>query len=186
MASLFLGACPACFENFKKLLCHLPCSPRQSEFARVTGKKTLDNGKEKLLALEYMVSREFATGMYDSCKEVNRFGIKVRRQFARALYHASRRSLSVDGCRRRRFLSTYHGGDGRNDNGLAPCALIAQVIGRPCLAQLSLDAELLRARQPVDRWCREVAGTARVLLLLLLLHASAVGVCREYVFGSAR
>ena len=78
MASLFLGACPACFANFKKLLCHLPCSPKQSQFAKVTKKTPQADGSFQLRSLDYIVDRDFAVGMYDSCKEVNRFGIKVR------------------------------------------------------------------------------------------------------------
>ncbi|KAI9759570.1 MAG: hypothetical protein M4579_002236 [Chaenotheca gracillima] len=69
-AETFISSCPACKENFFNLFCTFTCSPDQSLFLNVT--KTQESNKKKPIAteLDYLVTDEYGTGFYDSCKDV--------------------------------------------------------------------------------------------------------------------
>jgi len=67
-----LAACPACKDNFYNLFCTFTCSPDQSLFINVT-KSLTKNGKTMVTELDQLVSPEYGTGFYDSCKDV-KFG----------------------------------------------------------------------------------------------------------------
>ncbi|KAF5510660.1 NPC intracellular cholesterol transporter 1-related protein 1 [Colletotrichum siamense] len=67
-----VSSCPACKDNFFNLFCTFTCSPDQSLFLNVT--KTMEkNKKEMVTELDQLISEEYGTGFYDSCKEV-KFG----------------------------------------------------------------------------------------------------------------
>ncbi|XP_015787500.1 NPC intracellular cholesterol transporter 1-related protein 1 [Tetranychus urticae] len=74
---LFLKACPSCFANYQKLLCHLTCSPSQSDFMKILRKQTSEDGKEEVLEVDVFLHSSFATGFYDSCKNITRFNERV-------------------------------------------------------------------------------------------------------------
>ncbi|KAJ4298881.1 niemann-Pick type C- protein 1 [Kalmusia sp. IMI 367209] len=67
-----INACPACKENFFNLFCTFTCSPDQSLFINVT--TTVPKGDKYLVTeLDHLVSNEYGSGFYDSCKDV-KFG----------------------------------------------------------------------------------------------------------------
>ncbi|CAN8097870.1 unnamed protein product [Discula destructiva] len=67
-----VSSCPACKDNFYNLFCTFTCSPDQSLFLNVT--KTLTKGDKVLTTeLDQLISEEYGTGFYDSCKNV-KFG----------------------------------------------------------------------------------------------------------------
>ncbi|KAH7127186.1 sterol-sensing domain of SREBP cleavage-activation-domain-containing protein [Dendryphion nanum] len=67
-----INACPACKANFFNLFCTFTCSPDQSLFVNVTS--TVPKGDKFLTTeLDHLVTNEYASGFYDSCKDV-KFG----------------------------------------------------------------------------------------------------------------
>ncbi len=71
-AQPIISACPACKENFFNLFCTFTCSPDQSLFINVT--KTQQKGdKEIVVELDQLISEQYGSGFYDSCKDV-KFG----------------------------------------------------------------------------------------------------------------
>ena len=61
--------CPACKQNFFNLFCTFTCSPAQSTFVNVT--KTKPKGPKYLVTeLDHLVSTEYASEFYSSCKDV--------------------------------------------------------------------------------------------------------------------
>ncbi|KAG9227967.1 patched sphingolipid transporter-like protein [Amylocarpus encephaloides] len=68
----FLASCPACKENFYNTFCTFTCSPDQSLFINVTALKENDN-KFMVTELDQLISEEYGSGFYDSCKDV-KFG----------------------------------------------------------------------------------------------------------------
>lgn len=72
-----VGSCPACKENFFNLFCTFTCSPDQSLFINVTD-SVEKNGKHLVTELDQLVSEEYGSGFYDSCKEVKFGGANSR------------------------------------------------------------------------------------------------------------
>ncbi|KAK1755638.1 Niemann-pick type C-related protein 1 [Echria macrotheca] len=71
-ANQLIASCPACKDNFYNMFCSFTCSPDQSLFINVT--KTMEkNGKTLVTELDQLISSEYGTGFYESCKEV-KFG----------------------------------------------------------------------------------------------------------------
>jgi len=71
-ANQLIASCPACKDNFYNLFCTFTCSPDQSLFLNVT--KTLEKGgKTMVTELDQLVTKEYGSGFYDSCKDV-KFG----------------------------------------------------------------------------------------------------------------
>ncbi|KAF2870214.1 patched family-domain-containing protein [Massariosphaeria phaeospora] len=71
-ASSIINACPACKENFFNMFCTFTCSPDQSLFINVTDTKPKGD-KYLVTELDHLVSNEYGSGFYDSCKDV-KFG----------------------------------------------------------------------------------------------------------------
>ncbi|KAI0175216.1 sterol-sensing domain of SREBP cleavage-activation-domain-containing protein [Pestalotiopsis sp. NC0098] len=67
-----IGSCPACKDNFYNLFCTFTCSPDQSLFINVTRSQE-KSGKQQVLELDQLISKDYGTGFYDSCKDV-KFG----------------------------------------------------------------------------------------------------------------
>ncbi|KAI0129523.1 sterol-sensing domain of SREBP cleavage-activation-domain-containing protein [Xylariales sp. AK1849] len=67
-----IGSCPACKDNFYNLFCTFTCSPDQSLFINVT-KIQEKSGKTQVTELDHLISKDYGTGFYDSCKDV-KFG----------------------------------------------------------------------------------------------------------------
>lgn len=67
-----ISSCPACKENFFNLFCTFTCSPDQSLFINVTRVQE-KSGRTRVLELDQLVSEEYGSGFYDSCKDV-KFG----------------------------------------------------------------------------------------------------------------
>ncbi|OCL11684.1 multidrug efflux transporter AcrB transmembrane domain-containing protein [Glonium stellatum] len=67
-----IAACPACKENFFNLFCTFTCSPDQSLFINVTDTKAKGT-KLVVTELDYLVSSEYGSEFYNSCKDV-KFG----------------------------------------------------------------------------------------------------------------
>lgn len=67
-----IGSCPACKDNFFNMFCTFTCSPDQSLFVNVTDSAE-KSGKQQVTELDQLISDEYGTGFYDSCKEV-KFG----------------------------------------------------------------------------------------------------------------
>jgi Niemann-Pick C1 protein len=71
-ANPLISSCPACKENFYNLFCTFTCSPDQSIFINVTQiEKSGDTAR--VTELDQLVSDEYGSGFYDSCKDV-KFG----------------------------------------------------------------------------------------------------------------
>jgi Niemann-Pick C1 protein len=69
MANGLISSCPACKENFFNLFCTFTCSPDQSLFINVTAVEESGN-KIRVNELDYLVSDEYGSGFFDSCKDV--------------------------------------------------------------------------------------------------------------------
>ncbi|KAK4190902.1 patched family-domain-containing protein [Podospora australis] len=71
-ANQIISSCPACKDNFFNMFCTFTCSPDQSLFINVT--KTMEKaGKTLVTELDQLVSKDYGTGFYNSCKDV-KFG----------------------------------------------------------------------------------------------------------------
>ncbi|KAK4155692.1 patched family-domain-containing protein [Chaetomidium leptoderma] len=71
-ANQIISTCPACKDNFYNMFCTFTCSPDQSLFINVT--KTMEkNGKTLVRELDQLISEEYGSGFYSSCKDV-KFG----------------------------------------------------------------------------------------------------------------
>ncbi|KAJ4306006.1 niemann-Pick type C- protein 1 [Collariella sp. IMI 366227] len=71
-ANQIIATCPACKDNFYNMFCTFTCSPDQSLFINVT--KTVVKNKKKLVTeLDQLISEEYGSGFYNSCKDV-KFG----------------------------------------------------------------------------------------------------------------
>ena len=68
-AANIISACPACKKNFFDLFCTFTCSPDQSLFVNVTS-TVPKNDKYLVTELDQLISPEYGTGFYDSCKDV--------------------------------------------------------------------------------------------------------------------
>lgn len=72
-----IGSCPACKENFFNMFCKFTCSPDQSTFINVTD--AAKKGSKLLVTeLDQLISEEYGSGLYDSCKEVKFGGANSR------------------------------------------------------------------------------------------------------------
>ncbi|XP_025018306.1 NPC intracellular cholesterol transporter 1-like isoform X2 [Tetranychus urticae] len=67
-----LGRCPSCFYNFANFLCHMTCSPKQSEFLRLDEAKPSEKYPEKQQVswISYAIEEEFAQTLFNSCVNV--------------------------------------------------------------------------------------------------------------------
>ena len=72
-AEPIISSCPACKENFFNLFCTFTCSPDQSLFVNVTDTTTSTSKKLIVTELDNYWSNAYASGFYDSCKDV-KFG----------------------------------------------------------------------------------------------------------------
>ena len=61
-----LQRCPGCLKNFINLWCQFTCSPDQSMFTTV-----YDYGTGYTFQTDYHLTREFAGGLFNSCRSVN-------------------------------------------------------------------------------------------------------------------
>ncbi|CAN8007157.1 unnamed protein product, partial [Ixodes pacificus] len=59
----------ACFLNFQNLICQAVCSPQQSDFIAVNASKYTEKGKAHVVKSVYAISKTFAEGVYNSCKD---------------------------------------------------------------------------------------------------------------------
>lgn len=71
-ANPLISSCPACKENFYNLFCTFTCSPDQSLFINIT-KANKAGEKYRVDELDQLISDEYGSGFYDSCKDV-KFG----------------------------------------------------------------------------------------------------------------
>lgn len=65
-----LGRCPSCFHNFKNIFCGFTCDPHQSRFMKADQVLPLPPGKNTIMSVDYVISRNFSNGMFNSCKDV--------------------------------------------------------------------------------------------------------------------
>ncbi|PFH56935.1 hypothetical protein XA68_15748 [Ophiocordyceps unilateralis] len=72
-----IGSCPACKDNFFNLFCQFACSPDQSLFVNVTA-SVEKSGKRLVTEMDQLISEEYGSGFYDSCKEVKFGGANSR------------------------------------------------------------------------------------------------------------
>lgn len=68
-----IGSCPACKHNFFNMFCKFTCSPDQSLFVNITDSAE-KSGKHLVTELDQLISEEYGSTFYDSCKEV-KFGV---------------------------------------------------------------------------------------------------------------
>ena len=74
-ANQLLSRCPSCYRNFLENYCQMTCSPGNSQFVNATTTKTYvdpdtKKNKTRITEIKYYLQREFAEGMYNSCKDV--------------------------------------------------------------------------------------------------------------------
>ncbi|RDW85641.1 multidrug efflux transporter AcrB transmembrane-containing protein [Coleophoma crateriformis] len=68
-ANSIISSCPACKENFYNMFCTFTCSPDQSLFINVT--QIQEKGEKFIVTeLDQLVSDEYGSGLYESCKDV--------------------------------------------------------------------------------------------------------------------
>ncbi|POR37357.1 Niemann-Pick type C-like protein 1 [Tolypocladium paradoxum] len=72
-----IGSCPACKHNFFNMFCSFTCSPDQSLFVNVTETAEKD-GKLLVRELDQLISEEYGSGLYNSCREVKFGGANSR------------------------------------------------------------------------------------------------------------
>ncbi|KAI0320606.1 multidrug efflux transporter AcrB transmembrane domain-containing protein [Amylostereum chailletii] len=65
-----ISSCPACRNNFRSLFCHFTCSPNQASFVNITSTQRASSGKIAVKSLDFVVSEEYGSGFFDSCKNV--------------------------------------------------------------------------------------------------------------------
>ena len=72
--SAFVGRCPSCLYNFRKVFCDMSCSPIQDTFLKATKTEAATHetkGEVELVTeLEYKINEQFVNKVYDSCKNV--------------------------------------------------------------------------------------------------------------------
>ncbi|KAH7930031.1 multidrug efflux transporter AcrB transmembrane domain-containing protein [Leucogyrophana mollusca] len=69
-AELIISSCPACRNNFRSFFCSFTCSPQQGNFVNVTATQQSSSGETALKSLDFFVSEQYASGFFDSCKNV--------------------------------------------------------------------------------------------------------------------
>ena len=69
-AELLISSCPACRNNFRSFFCSFTCSPQQHLFLNVTETQKSGSGKTAVKTVDFFVGEQFASGFYDSCKNV--------------------------------------------------------------------------------------------------------------------
>ncbi|KAH7916135.1 patched family-domain-containing protein [Hygrophoropsis aurantiaca] len=69
-AELIISSCPACRNNFRSFFCSFTCSPHQGNFVNVTGTQRSSSGETALKSVDFFVSEQYASGFFDSCKNV--------------------------------------------------------------------------------------------------------------------
>lgn len=66
----FFLRCPSCYNNFLNLYCYLTCGPQQSNFLMINGTESAPGKKSAVKAVAYFLTKEYAHGMYNSCKDI--------------------------------------------------------------------------------------------------------------------
>lgn len=66
----FFLRCPSCFSNFVELFCQLTCNPVQSNYLSINETGPGDNGTLVIDTLDVVMSKDFANGLFNSCKDV--------------------------------------------------------------------------------------------------------------------
>ncbi|KAH3684092.1 hypothetical protein WICPIJ_004932, partial [Wickerhamomyces pijperi] len=69
-ADSLISSCPACLKNFRNLFCQFSCSPNQASFITVTKNDTSLSGKTIVSEVEFGITDEMASSLYDSCKNI--------------------------------------------------------------------------------------------------------------------
>lgn len=69
-AEAIVSSCPACRNNFRSFFCSFTCSPRQASFLNVTETQKSSSGKTAVKTVDFFVGHQFASGFFDSCKNV--------------------------------------------------------------------------------------------------------------------
>ncbi|OTF70433.1 niemann-Pick C1 protein-like protein, partial [Euroglyphus maynei] len=68
-----ISRCPSCFYNFRSLFCNFVCSPYQNKFLRIDKTEPVLVGNhtyQKIREMTHFISKNFANGLYESCKNV--------------------------------------------------------------------------------------------------------------------
>ena len=65
----FFQRCPSCYHNFLNLYCYQTCYKSNSNFLKANKTEPFEN-KTKILSVDYLITHEFANGMFNSCKQV--------------------------------------------------------------------------------------------------------------------
>ncbi|KAL2621017.1 hypothetical protein R1flu_001222 [Riccia fluitans] len=73
----FLVGCPACLRNFLDIYCELSCSPDQSLFIDVVS-TSREHGRELVDAIDFYITEEYGTKLFDSCKDVKFAAMNTR------------------------------------------------------------------------------------------------------------
>lgn len=69
-AEPIISSCPACRNNFMSFFCSFTCSPWQGSFLNVTETQQSSTGETAVKSVDFFVGGRFASGFYDSCKNV--------------------------------------------------------------------------------------------------------------------
>ena len=69
-AENLIASCPACRNNFRDFFCSFTCSPNQATFLNVTATQKSSTGQVAVKSVDFYVAKEFASGFFDSCKNV--------------------------------------------------------------------------------------------------------------------
>ncbi|KAL5104238.1 NPC intracellular cholesterol transporter 1 [Taenia crassiceps] len=66
LVKMFLGSCPSCYANFRRLFCEMTCNPAQSDFLSAV---TIRHDKA-VERVNYTLTLRFGEGFFDSCANV--------------------------------------------------------------------------------------------------------------------
>nr|CDS20424.1 Niemann Pick C1 protein [Echinococcus granulosus] len=66
LVKMFLGSCPSCFANFRRLFCEMTCNPAQSDFLSAV---TIREDKA-VKRVKYTLTHQFGEGFFNSCANV--------------------------------------------------------------------------------------------------------------------
>ncbi|KAL5968169.1 NPC intracellular cholesterol transporter 1, partial [Taenia solium] len=70
LVKMFLGSCPSCYANFRRLFCEMTCNPSQSDFLSAV---TVRDDKA-VKRVNYTLTHRFGEGFFNSCANVQYSG----------------------------------------------------------------------------------------------------------------
>ncbi|XP_033115391.1 NPC intracellular cholesterol transporter 1-like [Anneissia japonica] len=139
--------CPACVENFVSMYCDMTCNPNQSLYMNVTRSYNVSGYATSTVAeLYYFMTREYADGTFDSCKNVQFPSANIR------VIDLMCDGVPADQCTPEIWLGYL----GTIDNGYAPFQITYRIDD-------VTEEEASKGIEPLDEYtysCKEPVGNS--------------------------